>query len=244
MTRDKICTLEELTACDGQEGRPAYIVYRGRVIDVSGSKRWPNGLHMNRHQTGRDLTDDMSAAPHDTSVLDRFPQVGTLKEEAQDFGPGLPAFLSVMFEAFPGLRRHPHPMTVHFPIVFMISSSVFTFLHLTSGVASFETTAVHMLGAGIFFTLVAIATGFFTWWLNYLARPRKEVIVKIALSAIMLITAVIAFAWRLIDPSVLKPVQGVGWIYLILVLLLLPEVSVIGYYGAELTFPTHGGRKD
>jgi len=244
MARDKTFTLEELAACDGQDGRPAHVAYRGRVIDVGTSKRWPKGPHMNRHRAGRDLTDDLAAAPHDKSMLDRFPQVGVLQEEPQDFGPKMPAFFKVLFEAFPFLKRHPHPMTVHFPIVFMMAGSAFTFLYLTSGVASFETTAVHMLGAGILFTLVAMTTGFVTWWLNYLARPRKEVIVKITLSTIMLITATVAFVWRLLDPNVLHPVHGVGLIYVILVFSLFPEVAIVGYFGAELTFPTHGGRKD
>jgi predicted heme/steroid binding protein/uncharacterized membrane protein len=243
MVRNREFTLEELSTFNGQNGQPAYVAYQGRVIDVGGSKRWPKGAHMNRHQAGRDLTDELSAAPHDTSVLNRLPQIGVLKTEKQDFGPKMPAFFKSLIETFPALRRHPHPMAVHFPIVFMMSSSAFTFLYLALGVKSFGTTALHMLGAGIFFTLVAMASGFLTWWLNYMARPRKEVIIKIVVSTIMLISASIAFVWRLVDPSVLEQVGGFNLIYVILVLLLLPEVSIVGYYGAQLTFPTHGGRK-
>jgi len=34
-----------------------------------------------RHKAGKDLTDDLDQAPHGADLLDRFPVVGTLKEE-------------------------------------------------------------------------------------------------------------------------------------------------------------------
>jgi len=37
---------------DGTEGKPAYVVYRGRVIDVSASQLWPGGHPHGRHQAG------------------------------------------------------------------------------------------------------------------------------------------------------------------------------------------------
>ena len=79
----------------------------------------------------------------------------------------MPAMLSRLLVRFPMLRRHPHPMTVHFPIVFAFSAAVFTLLYLVTGIASFESTALHCLGAGLLFTPVAMTTGYFTWWLNY-----------------------------------------------------------------------------
>ena len=148
-----------------------------------------------------------------------------------------------MIEAFPVMRRHPHPMTVHFPIVLMMFSSIFTLLYMTSGVKSFETTSLHLLGAGIVFTMVAMATGFLTWWINYMAKPMKPVLIKIVLSTIMLITAATDFIWRLIDPTILEHLWGVSLIYLIIMVAFLPEVSIIGFLGAELTFPLDGRKK-
>ena len=51
------------------------------------------------------------------------------------------------FPVFPMLRRHPHPMTIHFPIVFMFSTTLFTLLYFLTGVRSFELTALNCLGA-------------------------------------------------------------------------------------------------
>jgi hypothetical protein len=39
------------------------------------------------------------------------------------------------------------------------------------------------------------------------------------------------------DPAVITPVSGAGYLYLLLVLLMFLMVCVIGWFGAELTFP-------
>jgi predicted heme/steroid binding protein/uncharacterized membrane protein len=225
----------ELQKYDGNEGRPIYVAYKGKVYDVSNSKLWRNGLHMKRHHAGQDLTADIQGAPHEPDVLDRYPQIGTLRKEAE--AQAVPPLLSWLLKRVPMLRRHPHPMTVHFPIVFAFSTTIFNILYLITGIRSMETTALHCLAAGILFTVVAIATGLYTWWLNYLAQPLKAVKVKLPLSLILLVTQVLAFIWRLNMPQVLDSIRGFNIIYLLLVLSLFPMVVVIGWFGAFLTFP-------
>jgi predicted heme/steroid binding protein len=97
-----------------------YIAYDGKVYDVSESKLWKTGAHMMRHESGEDLTADIGGAPHDTEVLERFPQVGILKPEKDPMDEHIPDVLLAVFRMIPMLRRHPHPMTVHFPIAFMM----------------------------------------------------------------------------------------------------------------------------
>lgn len=75
-------TLAELAEHDGRDGRRAYIAVSGTVYDVSDSPHWENGLHPPDHQAGRDLTDELSKAPHVRAVIERFPAVGTLEEAA------------------------------------------------------------------------------------------------------------------------------------------------------------------
>ena len=228
---------KQLAEKDGENDSPIYVAYKGKVYDVSSSKLWKGGLHMRRHRAGTDMTTDIQAAPHGPEVLERYSQVGTLKEEADESEVPLPKIIALLLESNPFFRRHPHPMTVHFPIVFMMASPFFSILYLITGIKSFESTALHCLGGGILFTLVAISTGVLTWWYNYLGKMLKPVAIKIPLTMVMLIVAIVAFIWRLYEPGVLDNLQGSGIVYLLLVLSLAPLTAVIGWYGASMTFP-------
>jgi predicted heme/steroid binding protein/uncharacterized membrane protein len=227
---------EEIEQSNGKDGKPAYVVYAGNVYDVTGSKMWKGGVHMNRHHSGKDLTAEIQAAPHDPNVLERYPQVGTLKEKGISERE-LPRALSLLLARAPFLRRHPHPMTIHFPIAFTFATLGFNVLYLILGIKAFEITALNCLGAAIFFTPLAIATGFYTWWLNYQAKRIRPVMFKQRLSFVLLATEIIVFIWRLGNPSVL---DFPGWqsiLYSILILFMFTVVIVIGWFGAGLTFP-------
>lgn len=232
----KCFTKDELAQFDGQDGRPVYIAHKGNVYDVSESKLWKGGLHMRRHNAGTDLTADIQAAPHDTEVLARYPQIGTLSAEAPSTPP-MPGWIAWLLNTNPFFRRHPHPMTVHFPIVFMLSYPVFNLLFWATGNRDFEITAFHCLGSGIIFMAVAMLTGFFTWWYNYMGRMLKPVAVKIPTSAVALVLAVIVFGWRWRNPEVMSDLQGINVVYFLSSLAFIPLIAVIGWYGATLTFP-------
>jgi predicted heme/steroid binding protein/uncharacterized membrane protein len=227
--------LEELEQYNGKDGKPVYIAHQDRVIDVSASRLWKTGMHMNRHRAGHDLTTDIQAAPHGLEVLDRYPQVGLLKKNLPE--RKLPAGLAGLLKRFPMLRRHPHPMTIHFPIVFLFAAPLFTLLFFLTGIKSFETTAWHCLGGGLLFIPVAIGTGYYTWWLNYRSRPIRPVRIKQRVSLVLFGTTLLAMIWRTVNPDLLQTPGITRIIYLIFLFSLLPQVSVMGWFGAQLTFP-------
>jgi len=226
----------ELTQFDGKDGRPIYIAHEGKVYDVSGSKLWKGGSHMRRHHAGADLTTDFGAAPHGTEVLERYPQVGTLRKEVSAEAK-LPEFLARWMERFPMLRRHPHPMTVHFPIAFMMAATVFNVLYVLTGIKSLEITALHCLGAGLLFLPIVMVTGLLSWWVNYLGKPVKPIVVKITLSTVLFVLSIIVFTWRMAVPDILEAGRSGSVLYFLIILSFIPLVSVIGWYGAKLTFP-------
>lgn len=222
------------------QDKPVYIAHGGKVYDVSGSKLWRGGLHMKRHQAGHDLSADIAAAPHGTEVFERVPRIGFMAETTGAADPRLPSWLARVLTLYPLLIRHPHPMLVHYPIVFMFSAPGFSLLALITGNRYFETTAFHCLGAGILFTPLTILSGLFTWWLNYRARPMRPVRIKLWGSAFLLPATIIAFIWRWAVPGILDTAMTPASVFYLLLLCALPIlVSIVGWFGAQLTFPVH-----
>jgi predicted heme/steroid binding protein/uncharacterized membrane protein len=229
---------QALTECDGsQDGVPTYIAHDGKIYDVSASKIWKGGMHMKRHQAGRDLTAELPAAPHGEEVFERYPQIGVLLNKNDVADQHLPPWLARLLERYPLIRKHPHPMLVHYPIVFMFATAGFIVLALITGIRSFETTAFHCLGGGLIFTPLAMASGFLTWWINYQAKTMRQVRIKIVTSFFLLLDAIIIFSWRMLVPDIFFNRGADGFLYIFLICALVPMVSIIGWFGAELTFP-------
>ncbi|MBW1982166.1 MAG: DUF2231 domain-containing protein [Deltaproteobacteria bacterium] len=228
---------DELKEFNGTEGKPVYIAHEGKVYDVSESKLWRTGIHMRRHHSGEDLSEDFKAAPHGPEVFERFVQVGVLRAARDPMDEHLPDFLLSLFQKVPMLRRHPHPMTVHFPIAFVILTVILNVVYLITGQRHFEQSAFHVLGAALLATPVAMITGPYNWWINYRAKWSPTIVVKVAGSLFLLALIVILFVWRLGNPEIMQVPGGMRALYLLLVLALAPVVTVVGWFGAKMTFP-------
>jgi predicted heme/steroid binding protein/uncharacterized membrane protein len=231
----KEITSEELVGFNGKDGNPVYVAYNGKVYDVSSSRLWSKGVHMNRHLPGKNLSGEMSAAPHGPEVLERYPQVGLLKKEPPEELKHLPSFLQHLLQQFSMVKRHPHPIMVHFPIAFLIGSSLFLLLHFFLRKPSFETTSYYLLVLGTIASPFAIATGALTWWINYRLRLSRLIRRKIQLSTVLIILEIVLIAWRSSRPE--EALQTIHPLYLILGLCLTPLVFFLGYYGGQMAFP-------
>ena len=228
----KEITSEELFSCNGKDGNPVYIAFEGKVYDVTKSPLWSSGLHMKRHPSGKDLGGEISAAPHGPEVLERYPQVGILKKGAPEELKHLPLILQNLIQRFPMARRHPHPMLVHFPIAFLMGTSLFILLHLLFQNPSLENVSCYLLILGAISSPFAMAAGLFTWWVNYRLKLTHFVKRKIQLSILLLIFEIILIVWRGSHTNISNPV------YFIMMLILTPVVGLLGYYGGQMTFPS------
>jgi len=83
-------TEEELVQYNGKNGNPVYVVYMGKVYDVSTSFLWKDGTHQVLHSAGVDLTKALEQAPHGGDVLERFPVVGIMPDAGRSQTPSKP----------------------------------------------------------------------------------------------------------------------------------------------------------
>ncbi|MFW6235697.1 MAG: DUF2231 domain-containing protein [Desulfovibrionales bacterium] len=236
--KEREFTMQEVAGGDGREGRPVYIVFERGVYDVTESPLWKKGSHMRMHQAGVDLTDQLASAPHwgEVFTTKRVKRVGVLQKG--EAGRGLPESLQYLFRHFPLLRRHPHPITVHFPTAYFLAAAFFLLMHtIFPGAFGFpsELASAALLVLGVFFTIFAIITGFFTLWVNYRFKIRPVVKKKLIVTAVLLVIEVLALGMRYGGPVTDSPER---YLYLGLVLLLALGVVVLGYFGGEMVFPT------
>ncbi len=80
--KSKKFTPDEVKQFDGQEGRPLYVVFKGKVYDFTSSKLWPQGVHLQVHTRNENLEAAIKGAPHGEDNVLRFPLVGELNEAA------------------------------------------------------------------------------------------------------------------------------------------------------------------
>ena len=231
----KEITSEELAQFNGKDRSPIYVAFQGKVYDISNSRLWSKGLHMNRHPSGKDLSGEIVAAPHGPEVLERYPQVGVLKKGPPEELKHLPVFVQNLLLRFPMARRHPHPVMVHFPIAFLIAASLFTMLYLFFEKPSFETTGFYLLILGSIASPFAITTGILTWWINYRMKLTRFIRRKMELSVVLLVFEIVLILWRSVNPQ--GSSQNIHPVYFVMMLILTPIVFLLGYYGGQMTFP-------
>jgi predicted heme/steroid binding protein/uncharacterized membrane protein len=229
---DTIVYIDTVSSSDGQEGRPAFVAYQGKVYDVSESRLWRGGVHARRHQAGRDLTADLAAAPHDASVFGRVPLVGILATEAEQPRGRWDALLDWYFDL------HPHPVTLHFPIALGVVASAFLILYLLTDSGTFEASAYYVLWAALVTSPVAILTGASSWWFNYGHVLNRRFRAKLGASVVLLIMEAVALALRATNPTALVDREPVGWAYATLLVATAPLVLLLGWVGGKIAFPS------
>ncbi len=223
---EKRFTIHKLKEFDGKEGRPGYIAFKGKVYDISNSALWKNGIHQGTHIAGNDLTGNILSAPHSEEVLLKFHVAGVLSRE-KSFKE---KFLLKIEE------MHPHPILVHFSIAYAVAVSLLSILYFYTGRLSFETGSYYMLILGFLAAPVAALSGLFTWKISYEGEMTGIIARKMILTAVLLVIITACFVWRTLNPDILIAANGLSYIYLILILSLVPAVTILGYYGGKIVF--------
>ncbi len=244
MVEEKKFTREELARHDGVTEPTIYVAYKGAVYDVTASPLWKKGSHMQRHTAGRDLTAELGAAPHGEEMLGRVARVGVLAEEPDTSLDHLPKSLRVLLQRYPELRRPVHPVVVHIPMASALLAPFFDLAYLATGRKSFEETGFYLEVLALLMAPAAIASGAFSWWVNYRAGRMAPIMIKIPAAGAYTVTAAALVAWRVADPGVLdEPGSGGGSGsrkrrgYLALSMLMPAMALVLGYFGGKIAHP-------
>ena len=193
---------------------------------------------MNRHSAGKDLSAEILAAPHDTAVLERFEIVGSYEEAPTEPIIGIKGEVDAWLQNHPFFRRHPHPAVVHVPIGLMVALPVFEIAALATGSTATEWAAYLCLILGLVALPGAIATGYFTWWINYDWKDSPIISRKRRLAWTAIVLALFAVIWRFLlvkDPVMWTDLPVM--IYCGTTLALGSIVPWIGFLGGTLTFP-------
>ena len=217
---------------NGKDGKPAYIAYKDHVYNVSKSKHWKNGAHMNSHMAGEDLTDAFYGAPHGEEVLEKVEKVGILEAEIEDTP------VDERMEALRDLYRkfHPHPMLIHFPIGSLFFGAVLQFLFLITRNSSLENAAFYAFVFGTLFEFPAVASGIISWWLNYDLTLTSIFKNKLIFSIILLVISCFIVIMRFCIADISFQVNIFSLIYNIAIFSSIFVLVILGYYGGKITW--------
>jgi predicted heme/steroid binding protein/uncharacterized membrane protein len=230
---------EELAKFNGQNGQPCYVVYQGKIYDVTASKRWRNGKHMLKHDAGLDLTAAIGAAPHQDDVLAKFPVVGNFLAPAEPADEvKAPWPLSWLYRKLPFVKRHAHPFAVHFPLALILAGFLFLLLHFFFRKFEFEATAFYLMALAAVCAPLTVLTGVQSWWLFYEFGWSFKLKFKFIGGNAVIVLCWVLTAMHLADPAMLfGRLSAMSLLYIAIYGLTAALVLVVGFFGGQLTFP-------
>ncbi len=223
--------LDELAQYNGQNGQKAYIAYKGKIYDVTDSKRWKNGLHMARHKAGEDLTDFLALAPHTDEVLKSFEVVGAL--DVEESKSTKKEKLINFYQKF-----HPHPVLIHYPLGLFFFAALMETLFLLTSLKSFDDSAIYAFSVATLMSIPAILAGLLSWWINYDKKTTKIFKNKIRFSILLFFIGVLTIFIRITHPDMLANHNSLYLLYNLLIFANLPVVLFIAYEGGKITWPS------
>ncbi len=128
-----------------------------------------------------------------------------------------------------------HAISAHFSNGLIPVAVLYLLLSLPTGSVYFEHTVQHIL----WITFLAIPVSFFSglhdWRTKYRAAKAPVFMKKIRLSILLFILCTIAVALRLSLPDVMARQDILHWLYIGVLLCMLPVVTLLGHYGGKLS---------
>ncbi len=128
-----------------------------------------------------------------------------------------------------------HAIAAHFSNGLIPVAVLYLLLTLSTGSTYFEHTVEHLILIVVLAIPVSFLSGINDWKKKYRAARAPIFIKKIRLSCLLFVLCVSAVGIRLSVPDVMNR-QGIEhWLYLALLLSMLPVVTLLGHYGGKLS---------
>lgn len=135
-------------------------------------------------------------------------------------------------------RYHLHPIAVHSPNGIVPMAVVFLLITAVFGFPLFETAALYSLVFVLINMPLVLYTGYDMWQQRYQGALTTLFKIKLAASAVTLLSLCILISWRLAVPDIVTTPSSGRWLYLAIALLLLLAVGTAGHIGGKLVFGT------
>jgi len=224
-------TKDELVGYSGEQDEKSYIAYKNKVYDVSESRKWKDGIHMQVHHAGMDLTEAIENAPHGPEMLTDFPVVGEVMGTELN-SSRLKRYLSFLSDL------HLHSVFCHFTVSSFVLSPIFLLVYLfLPEWRLFENLSFYMLVVGAVFLPSSVFTGLFDWWNKYLLDMTKIFKKKLIFGMLLLFSAIGCVIWRIAEVNLVLDKQPYYPVYIGINLSLLIYAVILGWIGGKLVFP-------
>lgn len=134
------------------------------------------------------------------------------------------------------LRRHLHPISVHFPNGLLPASVVFLVLGIFFGFAGFNEAGFYNMVFVLINMPVVMITGYLEWQRRYKGAKTVLFLTKIACSIVVLVSLLILVIWRFVNPAVTDPGSVDRLIFLSIAGAMLAAAGIAGHLGGKLVF--------
>ncbi|MFH0921090.1 MAG: DUF2231 domain-containing protein [Fibrobacterota bacterium] len=129
---------------------------------------------------------------------------------------------------------HAHPITVHIPNGVLPVTVLFLAIAILFKSGSFDVAAFYNLTVVLLAMPVVLFTGFVEWSTRYRGSWSLLFITKISCGIVVLISAMVLFAWHALDPNV--SIGPDRYLFFLLHVIMLAAAGIAGHLGGKLVF--------
>lgn len=128
-----------------------------------------------------------------------------------------------------------HAIAAHFSNGLIPVAVLFLLLTLPTGNPFFEHTVEHLIVISLMAIPVSFFSGLHDWKTKYRGAKTPVFLKKIRLSILLFALAVATVTVRISIPDIMYYNTWLHWVYIVLLLSMLPVVTLLGHYGGKLS---------